>query len=149
MTLSRCQNTRQPRMERQLLQPVPERRHGVIHKRTQACQQEAGGIEPVRRRRIEPVEIVRTVPRSNERQQHRREVDTVNLGLTRWSQPIAGILEPPHPTGAESCRAPGTLVGTVLRDAFQHQGIDGSRGVVPRHFLQAAVDDDRDIRHSQ
>ncbi len=104
---------------------------------------------PIRRRAIEPLEVLQAATCGENREHQRRQVDAMNLGLAMRPQPIARIPQPSHEPGTEAGGAAGALIGAVERDALGREGIDAAIGVVAGDLLQSGIDHRRHATDGQ
>ena len=116
----------------------PARRRSM---RAETLEQAERRIERVGRRRIEPAERARIAAPPKHVKDHRREIDAGNLRLAMRPQPIARIPQANHAPCPHAARAAGPLVCRVLRHALGLQAVDAAVWIVPRHLVQAGVDD--------
>ena len=128
---------------------MAERRHPAVGQRAQALEQGQRSEDAVRRRRLEPVERLRSIAGGDDAEEQAGEIEAVNLGIAGRPQAIARVPEPAGEARAEPRGAAGALIGAVLRHALQDQRVDGPLGIVSRHLVEAGVHHGRDARHGQ
>ncbi len=108
--------------------------------RPQPLEQPHARGEALRRRRLEPLEVLRVAAPGQHLEERPGQVHALDLRLAPGAEAVALVPEPDHAPRPRPTRPPRALLRRVGRDPLQLQPVEGARGVVAQDLVLARVD---------